>query len=171
MNVKPEYLLDNANLKRPKSRVEALRAQTADSDNYSSDEFETSGVYSTDGFEDEDDEGVNTSMSSTRTGALTIEGRQRTFSTSIGVSDHGFKDYSQKMHEEHAAVACNLYFKGFKSRKNIHKSGSPRKTPQKRPSKSDSTPQYLIGGNNVVGIADWLGQTLSRRLYLGLDYL
>ena len=100
-------------------------------------------------------------MSSTRTGALTIEGRQRTFSTSIGVSDHGFKDYSQKMHEEHAAVALQSVFRGFKSRKNIHKSGSPRKTPKKRPSKSDSAPQYLIGGNNVVGIADWLGQALS----------
>ena len=131
MNVKPEYLLDSSNLKRPKSRVEALRAQTADSDNYSSDEFETSGVYSTDGFEDDDDEGANISMSSTRTGALTIEGRQRTFSTSIGISDHGFKDYSQKMHEEHAAVALQSVFRGFKSRKNIHKSGSPRKTPKK----------------------------------------
>ena len=131
MNVKPEYLIDNSNLKRPKSRVEALRAQTADSDNYSSDEFETSGVYSTDGFEDDDDEGVNTSMSSTRTGALTIEGRQRTFSTSIGVSDHGFKDYSQKMHEEHAAVALQSVFRGFKSRKTFISQGPQEKHPKK----------------------------------------
>ena len=77
MNVKPEYLINNDNIKRPKSRVEALRAQTADSDNYSSDEFETSGVYSTDGFE-EDDENMNESVGK-RSAAVTFDGRQRTF--------------------------------------------------------------------------------------------
>ena len=77
MNVKPEYLINNDNIKRPKSRVEALRAQTADSDNYSSDEFETSGVYSTDGFED-DDENMNESVGK-RSAAVTLDGRQRTF--------------------------------------------------------------------------------------------
>ena len=164
MNVKPEYLINNDNIKRPKSRVEALRAQTADSDNYSSDEFETSGVYSTDGFED-DDENMNESVGK-RSAAVTFDGRQRTFhSPAMKAKGADFSEMSQSLHEEQAAVALQSVFRGFKSRKNIHKTvkenNSNKKLSERSKKSKSKVPQYLLGGNKVVGIADWLGQALA----------
>ena len=163
MNVKTEYLINNDNIKRPKSRVE-LYAKPADSDNYSSDEFETSGVYSTDGFED-DDENMNESVGK-RSAAVTLDGRQRTFhSPAMKTKGKNFNQMSQNLHEEQAAVALQSVFRGFKSRKNIHKTvkenNSNKKLSERSKKSKSKVPQYLLGGNKVVGIADWLGQALA----------
>jgi hypothetical protein len=175
MFVKPEeqMLHRQHSHTRPKSRVETLRAQSASStissQGYSDDDFETSGNYSTDGFEEESGE---SSQKEKAFGGMTHGGRTRTYSTNVDVkSGSGYNDFSDSLVKEHAAVTLQAAFRGFKSRSDIfnaQRGESPPHTESrrklmprsKRPTRADPVPQYLLGGSPVKGVADWIGQAL-----------
>lgn len=163
MNVRPEALLN-----RPKSRVQVLRTSTAGSAKsslgYSNDSFESSGQYSEDGFENESGDSVGSKMLSRGLG------RSRSYSSNVDVvkaNDYGH--FSDSLVKEHAAVALQAAFRGFKTRNDGHNSPSSKRKIQKsksaaalqRHQNKSSVPPYLLGGTYVKGVADWLGQALA----------